>query len=294
MRTNNSNFIQGIETETEIISSDKNDRSVSLLKSSAIKADDETKIKSLAQENEMQPAANIIKSERANEGKSKSSSSECYPSIASLPQQNNWQERHMIEPPLGPIVLVCCETTKGPLNIAVHPTWAPLGAERFLNMVATGYFSSKIALFRCLRKFLCQFGLAGDPALNKPYSSMKDDPPWLPLGPKHRFNAAGVKRFPKGYLAYAGGGQNSRSNQLIVALADNGRLAGGSPWEVPWGEVVGDISMRTLDQFYTGYGEKGPSQHILHKEGSSERVADDYPLLDYILECHIVEDGRGE
>jgi len=200
----------------------------------------------------------------------------------------------MVEPPKGPMVLVCCETTKGVLNIAVHPTWAPLGADRFLNMVTTGYFSSKVALFRCLRNFLCQFGLAGDPALNKPYKSMKDDPPWLPLGPDHRSNSVGVKRFPKGYLAYAGAGPNSRSNQLIVALSDNGRLAGGSPWEVPWGEVLGDISMRTLNQFYNGYGEKGPSQGRLHREGSSEAVANDYPLLDYITECHVVEDERME
>lgn len=184
------------------------------------------------------------------------------------------------------------QTTKGPLSIAVHPTWAPLGSDRFLHMVRTGYFSSKIALFRCMSKFICQFGLAGSPELNKEYKSLKDDPQWLPAGPDHRSNEKGTKRFPKGYLAYAGAGENSRSNQLIVALNDNGRLAGGSPWEVPWGEVVGVDSFKTLDNIYTGYGEKGPAQGRLHREGSSESIANEYPLMDYITSCTIINDTK--
>lgn len=142
---------------------------------------------------------------------------------------------------------------------------------------------------RCIKNFICQFGIAGVPSYNKPYKQMQDDPNWLPEGPKHRKNELGVRRFGKGYLAYAGSGKNSRSNQLIVALADNGGLGGGSPWEVPWGEVVGEESFRTLDNIYTGYGEKGPSQGRLHKEGSSEGVQKDFPNLDYLLSCDVID-----
>jgi hypothetical protein len=99
----------------------------------------------------------------------------------------------------------------------------------------------------------------------------------------------GVKRFARGYFAYAGGGKDSRSNQLIVALNDNERLGGGSPWEVPWGEVVGEESFATLDKIYTGYGEKGPSQGRLSREGSSEAIAKEFPMLDYILSCDVVD-----
>ena len=200
--------------------------------------------------------------------------------------------RHMVKPPDGPSVLTCCQTTKGPLSIAVHPTWAPNGAARFLDMVSSDYFSSKIAMFRCLKNFLCQFGLAGDPKLNNRYKTIPDDPSWLPLGRDHRQNEKGIKRFQKGYFAFAGGGQNSRSNQLIVALKANGPLCGGSPWEVPWGELVGDASFQTLDKIYTGYGENGPNQGRLHREGSSAAIAEEFPLLDYVLSCQIVEDGR--
>jgi len=43
--------------------------------------------------------------------------------------------KHIVPPPLGDVTLVCCNTTKGVLNIEVHPTWAPRGADRFLSMV---------------------------------------------------------------------------------------------------------------------------------------------------------------
>ena len=68
---------------------------------------------------------------------------------------------HIVPPPAGPVTLVCCNSTKGILNIEVHPTWAPIGAERFLHMVNSGFFSTKIGLFRALKGFLVQFGLAG-------------------------------------------------------------------------------------------------------------------------------------
>jgi cyclophilin family peptidyl-prolyl cis-trans isomerase len=146
---------------------------------------------------------------------------------------------------------------------------------------------------RCIKNFLCQFGIAGIPSYNKPYNGkgnlLIDDRNWLPEGPTHRKNALGVKRFSKGYLAYAGGGKNSRSNQFIVALHDNERLGGGSPWEVPWGELVGKESYDTLDKIYTGYGENGPSQARLSREGSSEGVRQEFPNLDYILGCNVID-----
>jgi len=45
--------------------------------------------------------------------------------------------KHIVPPPMGDVTLVCCNTTKGVLNIEVHPTWAPRGADRFLTMVVT-------------------------------------------------------------------------------------------------------------------------------------------------------------
>jgi peptidyl-prolyl cis-trans isomerase A (cyclophilin A) len=158
-------------------------------------------------------------------------------------------------------------------------------------MVETGYFGNqKVPLMRCMHDFLCQFGLAG-PASEEFDTRLPDDPNWLPEGPKFRENATtGVKRFATGYMAYAGAGPNSRGVQLIVALVPNGPLGGGSPWEVPWGETVGVHSFETLSHIYTGYGEKGPSQALLRREGASENVAQQFPKLDYINSCQIVDE----
>ena len=202
--------------------------------------------------------------------------------------------RHQVDPPAGGrITLVCCQTTKGPWNIAVHGKWAPRGAQRFLQMVRKQYFANKVPLMRCVHNFLCQFGLAG-PASKEFDHRLPDDPNWLPEGPEHKVNEAGVKRFAQGYLAYAGSGVDSRGVQLIVSLQDNPRLGGGSPWEVPWGELVGTHSFETLSKIYTGYGEHGPSQGLLRREGASPAVAKDFPLLDYILSCQVVDEANDD
>lgn len=207
--------------------------------------------------------------------------------------------RHMITPPMETqdygVTLVCCSTTQGPLSILVHHAWAPYGARRFLDLVETHYFDTSIPFMRCVPNFLCQFGLNGIPTVMNEFAhSIPDDPNWLPEGKTYRENEYGVKRFQRGYLAYAGAGRNTRSLQLIVALQDNGPLAGGSPWEVPWGELVGDYSYQTLDRIYTGYGEQGPKQGSLWKADALIKIRKNFPKLDYITSCHVVDRYGGQ
>jgi cyclophilin family peptidyl-prolyl cis-trans isomerase len=200
--------------------------------------------------------------------------------------------RHIVDPPGDTkITLVCCDTTVGPWSIAVHHSWAPFGAKRFVDMVRAGYFG-KVPLMRCVERFICQFGLKGKLSEEERHFShpIPDDKPWLPKGPTHRKNKVGVKRFAKGYFAFAGSGVASRSDQLIVGLQDNGMLAGGSPWETPWGELVGEHSSTSLDKVYTGYGEEGPSQGLLSKEDAFTVVASKFPKLDYILSCQVIDE----
>ena len=76
---------------------------------------------------------------------------------------------------------------------------------------------------RCIKNFLCQFGIAGIPSETERYSGqqhkMIDDRNWLPEGPTHRTNELGVKRFAKGFLAYAGAGPS-----LALALHITGSV----------------------------------------------------------------------
>ncbi|CAB9508031.1 PPIases accelerate the folding of proteins. It catalyzes the cis-trans isomerization of proline imidic peptide bonds in oligopeptides (By similarity) [Seminavis robusta] len=214
--------------------------------------------------------------------------------IASLTEAERNPEkgpRHMVSPPSGgPLHLVCCSTTKGPFNALVHENWAPLGAQRFLEMIRTGYFDSGVPLMRCIKGFLCQFGLNNKPQVSERYKKrIPDDPQWLPEGTQHRQNEQGVKRFPKGYLAYAGAGKNSRDNQLFVALENIPTLAEEAPWEVPWGELVGKISFDTFAKVHTGYGDHGPPQGRLWREGMTEDSRKEFPKLDYITGCYIAD-----
>jgi len=206
--------------------------------------------------------------------------------------------RFIVDPPSDTkLTLVCCVTTQGPWNIVAHHAWAPLGAQRFVDMIKNGYWSEEVPLMRCIRNFLCQFGLAGE--RSKQYKGrIQDDPQWLPAGPEHRQHmlkredgtAFSVRRFPKGFFSYAGAGENSRDLQIFVALADNGALGGGSPWEVPWGELVGAESYETLDKIYTGYGDKGPSQGSLWKKDGVEQAKQNYPQLDWVQSCAVVDE----
>jgi cyclophilin family peptidyl-prolyl cis-trans isomerase len=151
-------------------------------------------------------------------------------------------------------------------------------------------FLGVVPLMRCVEGFICQFGLRG--GASELFSrKIPDDPNWLPQGrtPQARRNALGVKRFMKGYVAYAGSGPNSRGRQIFVSLADQSGL-GSAPWEVPFAELVGPESYRTLDNMYTGYGEDGPSQESLLTDAGLEDARSQFPELDWIVSCDVVDE----
>ena len=56
-------------------------------------------------------------------------------------------------------------TTKGDFVVEVHKDWAPLGADRFYNLVRGGFFTNA-AFFRVVPNFMVQFGLNANPAVN--------------------------------------------------------------------------------------------------------------------------------
>src|ERR1017187_1709254 len=68
-------------------------------------------------------------------------------------------------------------TTKGDFVVEVTRAWAPLGADRFYNLVKHGYFTDA-AFFRNIPGFMVQFGLSASPAVNAAWknTNLKDDP----------------------------------------------------------------------------------------------------------------------
>ena len=102
-------------------------------------------------------------------------------------------------------------TTKGDFVVHVTRVSAPLGADRFYNLVKHHFYDGA-AFFRYVDGFVVQFGLTGNPAVNKAWNeaTIKDDP---------------VKSSNKpGSLTFAMAGPNTRTTQIFINLGDNSRL----------------------------------------------------------------------
>jgi peptidyl-prolyl cis-trans isomerase A (cyclophilin A) len=161
------------------------------------------------------------------------------------------------------------DTSKGPVVIEVHRDWAPLGADRFYNLVKNGYYDGT-RFYRVIDGFMAQIGIHGTPAVDSPWMNarIKDD---------------AVKQSNKrGFVSFATGGPNTRTTQFFINYRDNSNL--DKMGFAPFGEVV--KGMEIVDQFYNGYGEgapngRGPSQGRIHAEGNAY-LNKDFPKLDYI------------
>jgi peptidyl-prolyl cis-trans isomerase A (cyclophilin A) len=169
-------------------------------------------------------------------------------------------------------------TTKGDFVIEVTRKWAPNGADRFYNMVKIGYLND-VAFFRNIEGFMVQFGINGDPKVNKKWrdANIKDDPV--------------VKSNTPGYVTFAqSSARNSRSTQVFINFGDNSRL--DRDRFAPFGKVV--EGMDVVKSLYNVYGEgapngRGPDQQRVQLEGNTY-LKKSFPKLDYIKKAVIVEE----
>src|SRR5712692_4626708 len=69
------------------------------------------------------------------------------------------------------------DTSAGVFVIEVHREWAPIGADRFYNLVKNGFYDD-CRFFRVVPNFMVQFGMNGNPAIQKAWqnANLKDDP----------------------------------------------------------------------------------------------------------------------
>ena len=94
------------------------------------------------------------------------------------------------------------ETSKGNFTVTVNRTWAPIGADRFYELVQEKFFDDQ-KFFRVVRGFVVQWGIHKEPKTNRLWSSrdIVDDP---------------VKeKNMRGSLTFATRGPNTRSTQLF-------------------------------------------------------------------------------
>jgi peptidyl-prolyl cis-trans isomerase A (cyclophilin A) len=165
------------------------------------------------------------------------------------------------------------ETSRGPFVIEAHRDWAPLGVDRFYQLVKSGFYDNA-RFFRVLPGFVAQFGISGDPAITKHWEPLKlmDDP---------------VKESNKrGFITYAKcGAPNCRSTQLFINLADNVNL--DADGFAPIGFVT--EGMAVIDGLFAGYGESASdNQARINAEGNAY-LEREFPKLDFVRTARVDE-----
>jgi peptidyl-prolyl cis-trans isomerase A (cyclophilin A) len=167
-------------------------------------------------------------------------------------------------------------TSQGDFVIKVTREWAPVGADRFYNLVKNGFYDD-CRFFRVISGFMCQFGINGDPDVSAKWRDAKiqDDP---------------VKQGNKrGRITFATSGPNSRTSQVFINFKDNDRL--DTMGFAAFGEVTEGLEV--VDKLYSGYGEgaprgAGPAQNRIQSEGN-KYLKESFEKLDYVKTAKIAE-----
>lgn len=166
------------------------------------------------------------------------------------------------------------ETSQGDFVVQVHRDWAPLGAERFHELVSEGFYDD-CKFFRVVQKpepFMVQFGINGDPKVMDTWrdKKIKDDP---------------VKKSnKKGYITFATSGKDSRTTQVFINYTVNNRL--DSMGFAPFGEVI--EGMDVVEKLYPEYGEAPSKQQGRIQTEGNKFLEAAYPKLDSIKKATLV------
>jgi peptidyl-prolyl cis-trans isomerase A (cyclophilin A) len=162
-------------------------------------------------------------------------------------------------------------TTQGIVIILVTRAWAPIGADRFYNLVR-GKFFDGCTFFRVKSGFMAQFGVSPNPKVTGAWSNEK-----MMDEPVKQSNKRGFVTFAKASIP------NSRGTQLFISTGDNSFL--DAQGFSPIGEVL--EGMDAVDKFYDGYGlnpDPGQAMPQLGKAWTDKNL----PKVDLIKTAVIV------
>jgi peptidyl-prolyl cis-trans isomerase A (cyclophilin A) len=161
------------------------------------------------------------------------------------------------------------DTSAGIFVIEVRAQWAPNAADRFYNLVKNGFYDN-CRFFRVLPGFMVQFGINGDPAIQRN---------WVNAGIPDEKVTQGNTR---GFVSFAkSAAPNSRTTQVFINFVDNSRL--NRDGFAPFGKVIS--GMEVVDKIYSAYGQT-PDQGRIQSEGNAY-LTKSFPKLDYIKKATI-------
>jgi peptidyl-prolyl cis-trans isomerase A (cyclophilin A) len=161
-------------------------------------------------------------------------------------------------------------SSTGDFVIEVHRDWAPNAADRFYNLVKSGFFDDT-RFFRVVDGFMVQFGISGDPSVASKWNNAS-----IPDDPAKESNKPGYVTFAQTNLP------NSRSTQVFINYGENARLDGMR--FAPFGKVI--KGMEAVNAIYKGYGES-PNQAQIQSTGNSY-LDSKFPKLDGVKHASII------
>ncbi len=173
-------------------------------------------------------------------------------------------------PPAPDSFRVAFQTTRGNFVVQVNRAWAPLGADRFYQLVGQQFFDGE-KFFRVVPGFVAQFGLNGDPKRNEAWDT-------------HLLDDSVRHTNAKGHAHVRRDGRAELAQPPVVLQPEGQPAASTASGFAPIGVVVEGQSV--VDSLYSGYGET-PDQTSVQNLGNSylDRA---FPKLDGIKSARIV------
>jgi len=214
--------------------------------------------------------------------------------------------------------------TKLPLDIKVIPHWSPHGASHFLDLVRVGYYNGA-ALSRVIPGFLAQFGISPDYDLKMEYKDkVIPDDPRIPVDQdhyqdhEHEHNNKRPITFQPGMISFAGNNPHTRSTEVFIVMPDTkqvylDRFGTINPWETPFAIIENFDSIiitnpspnsksntntktisKSVANKWHSYGDasplgSGPSRDRMFQKDGYEYLKKEFPKMDYIEECHVID-----
>ena len=170
------------------------------------------------------------------------------------------------------------ETSAGNFVIEAHRDWSPHGADRFYELVRSGYYNDS-RFFRAVPNRWVQFGISGDPKVAQLWRHRT-----IPDDPLTHHNT-------RGFVAFSNTAPGTRSTQVYINTGDNSARNDSEAAFAPFGEVV--EGMDVVDHIYSEYGEhSGGGMRAGHQdamfEGGNAYMDREYPKLDKLIRATLI------
>jgi peptidyl-prolyl cis-trans isomerase A (cyclophilin A) len=205
-------------------------------------------------------------------GRSGTSTAAKKPAAAAAPNRAALMDPAKLKAVAPAVYRATFDTSAGSFVVEVHRDWAPKGADRFYNLVKNGFFDN-VRFFRVVTGFMVQFGINGDPAIQRHWAeaNIPDDPV--------------TQKNTRGFITFAQtGAPNSRSTQVFINYVDRNTFLDAQRF-APFGQIVSGMDI--VDKLYSGYGEAPSAQQGRIQVEGNKYLNAAFPKLDYVTKARI-------